>query len=87
MTTAAADFMTRFGQVWVTGKTDEVDELMPADVVYHLPPFPDMDREALKGFITGFHQAFPDFTITIDENISDNDVSAHRWTCQATYAG
>ena len=87
MTTAAADFMTRFGQVWVTGKTDEVDELMPADVVYHLPPFPDMDREALKGFITGFHQAFPDFTLTIDENISDNDVSAHRWTCQATYAG
>lgn len=38
-----------------------------------------MNREALKGFITGFHQAFPDSTITIDENVSDGDVSAHRW--------
>jgi hypothetical protein len=78
MTTDATEFMTRFGQVWVTGKTNEVDELMPADVRYHLPPFPDMDREALKGFITGFHQAFPDFTITIDETITHADVSAHR---------
>lgn len=24
---------------------------MPADVVYHLPPFSDIDRETLKGFI------------------------------------
>ena len=85
--TDVAEFFTRFGETWVTGKVDVVDELMPADVAYHLPPFPDMDREALKGFIAGFHQAFPDFTITIDENISDKDVSAHRWTCQATYTG
>jgi hypothetical protein len=33
MTTDAAGFMTRFGEVWVTGKTGEVDDMMPADVV------------------------------------------------------
>jgi predicted ester cyclase len=47
----------------------------------------DLDRETLKGFIAAFHQAFPDFTITIDESLSDNDVSAHRWTCRGTYTG
>jgi predicted ester cyclase len=87
MTIDAAEFMTRFGQVWVTGKTDEVDNLMPADVAYHLPPFPDMDREGLKGFIAAFHQAFPDFTITIDDNVIDSEVSAHRWNVRATYTG
>jgi len=87
MTTDATGFMTRFGQVWVTGKTHEVDNLLPRDVVYHLPPFPDMDREALKGFIAQFHQAFPDFTLSIDENIVEGDSSGHRWSCRATYSG
>lgn len=83
----AASFFSRFGEVWVTGKTDVVDELMPADVAYHLPPFPDMDRDALKGFIGAFHQAFPDFTLSIDEQVVDGDTSAHRWNCRATYTG
>lgn len=83
----AADHFTRFGEVWVTGKVDVVDDLLPADVAYHLPPFPDMDRDALKGFITAFHQAFPDFTLTVDENVTEGDTSTHRWHCRATYTG
>jgi predicted ester cyclase len=46
-----------------------------------------MDREALKGFIAGFHQGFPDFALTVHEHIVDGDASAHRWSCQATYSG
>ena len=83
----AASFFTRFGEAWVTGKVDVVDELMPADVAYHLPPFPDMDRDALKGFIATFHQAFPDFTLSVDEQLVDGDTSAYRWNVRATYTG
>ena len=32
--TDVAEFFTRFGETWVTGKVDVVDELMPADVAY-----------------------------------------------------
>lgn len=87
MTVPIDAFFSRFGEAWVTVKTDVVDELLPADVLYHLPPFPDMDREALKGFIALFHQAFPDFTLTIDEELLDGDSTAHRWHCRATYTG
>lgn len=87
MTVDVGSFFTQFGQVWVTGKVDTVDELMPAEGVYHLPPFPDMNRDELKGFITAFHQAFPDFTLAVDEHIVDGEASAHRWSCRATYTG
>lgn len=83
----AAHFFSRFGGVWVTGKVDVVDELMPADVAYHLPPFPDMERDALKGFIEAFRQAFPDFMLSVDEHVVDGDTSAHRWNCRGTYTG
>jgi predicted ester cyclase len=87
MSVDTANFFSRFGEAWVTGKVETVDDLMPADVLYHLPPFPDMDRDALKGFMTAFHQAFPDFTLSVDEQAVDRDTSAHRWNCRATYTG
>jgi SnoaL-like polyketide cyclase len=81
------DLFARFGEIWMTGKVELLDELFPADISYHLPPFPDMDRETLKQFITGFHQAFPDFSLTIHEAIVDGDASAHRWSCRGTFSG
>lgn len=87
MTTAAKDHFTRFGDVWSTGGVAELDELFPADVAYHVAPFPDMDRAALAQFITAFHQAFPDFRLTVDEQLRDGDTTTHRWTASATYTG
>lgn len=81
------DHFVRFGDVWCTGDVDRLDELFPADVGYHLPPFPDMDRAALKGFVAAFHQGFPDFTITVDEQTQDGDTTTHRWTAEATFTG
>jgi SnoaL-like polyketide cyclase len=81
------DLFRRFGEIWETGKVDVLDKLLPADIAYHLPPFPDMDREALKQFILGFHQAFPDFELTIQEEIVEREASAHRWSCRGTFSG
>ncbi len=83
----AADHFARFGEVWVTGKVDTVDDLLPGEVAYHLPPFPDMDRDGLKEFIAAFHQAFPDFALTVDETVTEGDTSTHLWHCRATYTG
>ena len=84
---AQGDLFTRFGDVWVTGEVDVLDELFPGDIAYHLPPFPDMDKEGLKQFIAAFHQAFPDFDLTIDEEVLDGETSVHRWSCRATFSG
>jgi predicted ester cyclase len=46
-----------------------------------------MDREGLKQFVAGFHQAFPDFSLTIDQEIRDGDTGAARWRCTGTFTG
>ncbi|ADB73926.1 hypothetical protein [Geodermatophilus obscurus] len=29
------------------------------DLIYHMPPFPELDKVRLRNYITGFHRAFP----------------------------
>jgi ketosteroid isomerase-like protein len=82
-----AKLMRQLGEVWETGRVDEVDDLLPEDITYHLAGFPDMDRAALKQFMAGFHQSFPQFSITVEEDLADGDRSAHRWRCTGTFAG
>ncbi|NMO93237.1 ester cyclase [Actinomycetospora sp. TBRC 11914] len=72
---------------WATGRVEDVDEILPADVVYHLAGFPDLDRDGLKQFMAGFHQSFPDFSVTVEEDLVDGDSSAHRWSCTGTFSG
>lgn len=84
---AQASFFSRLAEVWCTGKVDDLDNLLPADVTYHFPPFPDMDRAGLQQFITGFRRAFPDFTVTIEHELVDGDHTAARWNCSGTFSG
>jgi predicted ester cyclase len=77
----------RLADVWNTGNLELLDKIFVDNVVYHIQPFPDMGLATLKQFITIFRQAFPDFHVTIDENIIVENSSAHRWTCRATYTG
>ena len=80
-------FFRSFCDVWATGKVELLDDLLPENVIYHIQPFDDMDLGDLKTFITGFHLGFPDFSLTIDEELFDTDSHAARWTCSATYTG
>src|ERR1700712_874768 len=82
-----AKLMRQLGEVWETGRVNEVDDLLPADVTYHLAGFPDMDLAGIKQFMAGFHQSFPEFSITVEEDIVDGERSAHRWNCTGTFSG
>ncbi len=74
-------------EVWTTGNLDKLDDVMIADVAYHVPPFPDMDLASLKEFIVAFRMGFPDFQATVDEHIFGGDTSAHRWHASGTFTG
>ena len=76
-----------FGSAWETGDTSGFDDWFAADLVYHMAPFPDMNREALKGFVSAFHAGFPDFSINTDEEICSGATSVHQWRCTATFSG
>ncbi len=77
----------QFIEVWNTGHMDLLDDIVSADVVYHTPPFPDMNREALEQFMVGFRKAFPDFCVTTNEDIGAGNTTAHRWTWRGTFSG
>jgi predicted ester cyclase len=75
-------------EAWTTDNPERLDEAFATDIVYHMPPFPDLiGTEAQKQFIATFRAAFPDFQVTFDEDIVEGDRSTHRWHCQGTYSG
>ncbi|MDJ0783902.1 MAG: ester cyclase [Desulfosarcinaceae bacterium] len=76
-----------FTDVWNTGNLSLLAEIFSADAVYHMPPFPDMNLDALGHFVAGFRKAFPDFHVTFDEEIIAGDTTVHRWTWQGTFTG
>lgn len=72
---------------WERGDVSGFDEIYSDDLVYHVPPFPDLDKAGLREFVTAFHQTFPDFHVEQDEEVLTGDTSVHRWHCEATFTG
>jgi predicted ester cyclase len=61
-----------------------IEELFGASYVSHDLP---SDPAELKHFINGFHSAFPDGQITIEEMIAEGDTVATRLTFRGTQTG
>jgi steroid delta-isomerase-like uncharacterized protein len=70
------------------GNLDLVDEIF-ARYVSHQPDGHTEERgpEDVKRFIGEFHQAFPDFHSTIEDQIAEGDKVATRWTIRGTHQG
>ena len=70
------------------GNLDLVDEIF-ARYVSHQPDGHTEERgpEDVKRFIGEFHQAFPDFHCTIEDQIAEGDKVATRWTIRGTHQG
>lgn len=75
------------GAAWMTGEVGGLEEHLAPDVSYHMPPVGDFDRDGLVQFIGGFRQAFPDFSVTLDDTIADGDRVVWLWHCGATFSG
>jgi steroid delta-isomerase-like uncharacterized protein len=72
-----------------TGNLDVIDELIADDYVGHDPSMPEPTRgpEGVKEFFGIFMAAYPDASITIEEQIADGDWVASRWTGRGTHKG
>ena len=78
-----------FVKAWTEANLAAVDEVMAPNVIYHIPPFPDLsDAGSVKQFIASFNQAFPDdFHISFDEDLVAGNTTVHRWTGSGTFKG
>ncbi len=71
------------------GKLEEVLELVGDGYVAHVPgaPEPIRGKAGYQEFVTTYLTAFPDGTLTVDEQIAEGELIATRWTARGTNTG
>jgi predicted ester cyclase len=74
-------------EAWNTGNVDLFDEVYPPDVVYHVPPNPDMDLAGLKQYAAANLLGFPDFKVWEEEFIDGGETTVWRYTTTSTFTG
>jgi steroid delta-isomerase-like uncharacterized protein len=77
-----------FEEPW-KGNLDVVDELVASDYVGHDPATsePLYGPEGVKEFISTYRAAFPDTRIDVEQQLSEGDLVATRWSGRGTHEG
>lgn len=84
---AARAAWSRFAAAWEDGDLAAIDELFAADLTYHVPPFPDLDRAGLRDFVAAFRAGFPEFGVDVHEDVVSGTTTVHRWSCRGVFSG
>ena len=75
-------------EVFGQGNLAVVDEVYAPDYVDHnAPPLPDPGVEGFKQRVTMFRTAFPDASVTIEDQIAEGDRVVTHWTGHGTHTG
>jgi steroid delta-isomerase-like uncharacterized protein len=72
---------------WNRGELSAADDLMAADATVYLPTGEIGGPEALKAMNREWRSAFPDWTSTMEEIVSEGDRVVERWTGRGTHRG
>ena len=69
------------------GNLSAVDELIAEAYLNHAAGIEVRGREGMKGFVTTYRTAFPDYHCTIEDQIAEGDTVVTRWTARGTQEG
>ncbi len=69
------------------GNWDGAEEILDPDVVMVHPSSPEPVKgfDSVKGMLVGFRAAFPDLTITAEDEVAEGDEVVVRWTFRGTH--
>lgn len=78
-----------FEEVWNKGNMDAIDEMASPDAIGHGQAQHDIDigLKEFRTFAISLRRAFPDFNVTIDQVIEQEDKVVARWTTTMTHKG
>jgi steroid delta-isomerase-like uncharacterized protein len=76
-----------FEQVWNHGNLTIIDERVSNDYLGHLGGDSHRGPEGIKEHVPAFLYAFPDYPITIEDQVAEGDKVVTRWTAQGTHHG
>ena len=79
----------RFTDAFNAGDYDTITSLLTDDYTSHDPASPGevSGPEAARAEIEGYRAAFPDLTLTIEQQIAEGDYVVSRWTGRGTHRG
>ena len=77
-----------FEEVWNKGDLDAVDDLMTRDFVDHAaPPGVPSGPEGAKQVFSMYRTAFPDFRLSVEDLVAEDDKVVARWVTHGTHQG
>ena len=76
-------------EVYNQGKLDVVYEVIAAEYVGHDPSLPEdiAGAAAERELAAAYRLAFPDLSITIEDQVAEGDRVVTRWTARGTHIG
>jgi steroid delta-isomerase-like uncharacterized protein len=76
-------------EIFGAGNYELAHELIGADSIGHDPaqPAPIMGPDGLAESARGYRDAFPDLTMTVNQQIADGEYVATRWSATGTHKG
>jgi len=76
-------------EIFGAGNYELTKELIGADAVGHDPaqPAPINGPDGVAASARGYRDAFPDLTLSVNQQIADGDYVATRWTAKGTHKG
>ena len=78
----------RHTECWNQGNVALIEELLAPDFIHHNPDRPDVrSREDYKRWFTESLRLFPDLHITVEDQVSEANTMAGRWTFRGTNTG
>lgn len=76
-----------FTEVWSEGKLNVLDEILTSDFRTRAGSQEIHGPEGFKQFVSTFRTAFPDFRVTVEDQIAEGDRVVSRWTAMGTHRG
>lgn len=76
-------------EVYSQGNLEVIDELVASDFVGHgaAADGGDQGREAYRQFVVEMRTAFPDFKMTVEDQVAEGDKVVTRFRARGTHAG
>lgn len=76
-------------EMFAGGRLELADEIFASDWVGHdvAMPEPSRGRDGVRQVVQGYRMAFPDLSLTVDQQIAEGDSVCTRWTARGTHGG
>jgi steroid delta-isomerase-like uncharacterized protein len=87
MSAANKELSRRFTEYFSTGDEALAEEVLSSDIVFHGTDGDGELRgiEAMKAFVAGYRQAFPDARSTVEDQVAEGDKVVTRWHARGTH--